>query len=167
MIPKNEIHVFMYMCISKCQSCFNWSHQIKIRNGYIYMGSFNLSVMSLFYGLFKSDILLHLAKSINHFLEYLETDSVPDSLRKYSPFSQSLVTLVYDLSTHSMIPDGHWSFSPLQSNSSFCTILTHTERNTRMSLNLWRKVLVSRVFDIYWFHDIDDITKIQTLFEQG
>ena len=75
---------------------FNWSHQIKIRNGYIYMGSFNLSVMSLFYGLFKSDILLHLAKSINHFLEYLETDSVPDSLRKYSPFSQSLVTLVYD-----------------------------------------------------------------------
>ena len=42
------------------------------------MGSFNLSVMSLFYGLFKSDILLHLAKSINHFLEYLETDSVPD-----------------------------------------------------------------------------------------
>ena len=50
------------------------------------MGSFNLSVMSQFYGLFKSDILLHLAKSINHFLEYLETDSVPDSSEEILTF---------------------------------------------------------------------------------
>ena len=95
------------VCFWKCQSCLNWSHQIRIRNGYIYMGSFNLSVMSLFYGLFKSDILLHLAKSINHFLEYLETDSVPDFTEEILTF----LTITCHISLWLMLIQvpNHWS----------------------------------------------------------